>query len=1590
MSIANPAATSGGYEKLAPFIVDECERRMRAYEAQPRDVNEHYETEVEVLSGGYAWRQLFELVQNAADAIGEAGDSSGRIQITLERDRIVAANTGAALDEGGIVALLNARSSSKRAGQIGRFGIGFKSLLKLGGAVEIVSRSVGLRFDPEWCRTTIRQRLGLETGARAPGMRLAVAVDPADPSGPLRPDGDLDWATTVVTAEVADPAVRERLVSEMVSFPAEFLLFLDADVELVLNVDGGPLRIITRRHDGDLLVVGDEQSETRWRVFQRRVRVTDAAAIADALHLQARDEVPLAWAVPVGGREAAGQFWAFFPTQSQTLAEGILNAPWKLNSDRTAVIKGAWNEALMQEAAKLMADHMGDLATPEDWGIPIGALPRQLERQDEIAASLVKPLWDLLADRPIVANGTGSLRRAAELLRHPTQDAELLRRWHGIAGEMRTGPFVHPTCQAGRSRGARLTALAQEAAGRRNRSLPGRPEALGIVTATRWLERAASVDPRTATALLSLVGDAAERKLLALQDLRAAAIIPTAGGRLAPANLTIITSGSAPAGLEPVAPAVVADERSRDVLTRILGVREMAEEVWGDVLAGALAAAKASGGDHWVSFWANLADAPPEAASAFLANVNANDLRFRDRTGAFRPRDELVVPSVEEADDVPDELALDRDFHAPHASRLPAWLLARLPPLGVRFGVELAGRAGRLIEAYFSNLRSLGWPRMKGSPHWGKTGVLQASIIDMPHGWKILPFAPEGLAADLGSQCIEALRRQTTAVGGDGDGNLFDAVTFGHLTRRENYDEFTAPHPFLAILAEHGRVRIGDSIVALRAAPEETALALDAAGRGDGAAVRAFRRAMAEPTELDPLGRGKPADPTQVAGAWSAVFSVAAQVRDRFDSLCPVWEGAVRDGAVPPVVPTRDGPLPIDQVFVSVDRDEAVSASEDGRLITLSPAAAELWIAAGARLLAEHTETSYDDALDRPGPLTGLFPELSPLFASVPPPDAMWVFGLSERSGYQDREPPVARDATGVVLLDRDRMGALSWADGVKALVQALHGFGLLPTDPAEAMALLSSARAAEARANVRSEPNLPLRLLRAVGGDPVVLLATLPQPAARALGSKAEAVTIAELAIAINGPAILARLQAALAASGLQPPERWGGERAREFATELGFPAEYGSSASVRRDPELLVSGPAPLPNLHDYQDDILASLRELIESGRGRRRAVVSLPTGGGKTRVAAEAVVRLVLNGEGERSALWVAQTDELCEQAVQCFRQLWSNLGREGQDLRVARLWAGQPDPRPPASDEPVVVVASIQTLNLRFDVRGLEWLSRPGVVVIDECHHAIAPSYSSLLRWLDVQTGTETARDREPPVLGLSATPWRGRDEDESARLAARFDRRWLPHDQAGLHDALRRRGVLAEMRYSPIRYDRPVELNEAERRHFDQYGELPEHVIERIGHDRERNDLIFEHVLASKASSILLFANSVAHAQYLAARLHLAGCPAAAVSGETDRLARQHFIRRFREGELRVLCNHSVLTTGFDAPKSDMILISRPVFSAVRYMQMVGRGLRGPANGGTPHCEVATVEDNILTYRDRLAYHFCRQFFETERERAAA
>ncbi|MBS0356518.1 MAG: hypothetical protein JSR83_21745, partial [Proteobacteria bacterium] len=133
-----------------------------------------------VLAGGYGYRQVLELVQNGADAILEAHASGAlpqhgsKIEVLLSRSCLYVANTGAALSADGIDALLRSHSSPKRANQIGRFGLGFKSLLKLGGRIDLFSAGVAMRFDPKRCRQELRDTFGFDN---APGLRLAWTLN---------------------------------------------------------------------------------------------------------------------------------------------------------------------------------------------------------------------------------------------------------------------------------------------------------------------------------------------------------------------------------------------------------------------------------------------------------------------------------------------------------------------------------------------------------------------------------------------------------------------------------------------------------------------------------------------------------------------------------------------------------------------------------------------------------------------------------------------------------------------------------------------------------------------------------------------------------------------------------------------------------------------------------------------------------------------------------------------------------------------------------------------------------------------------------------------------------------------------------------------------------------------------------------------------------------------------------------------------------------------------------------------------------------------------------------------------------------------
>ena len=225
-------APTTGY--VGMYITEETKRTLDAYRSQLSLVDEHANHEEDTARGGYARRQLFELVQNSADAL--SGSKGGRIWIGLTRDYLYCADEGQPIDQDGVRALMFAYLSPKRGtDEIGRFGLGFKSVLSVTDAPEFFSRSGSFRLDREKAANLVKKIA--PDAERYPVLRLPEAVDPdseieSDPI--LR--GLMDWASNIVRLPLKKGA-RENLERQMEDFPAEFLLFVEHVSELTLQND---------------------------------------------------------------------------------------------------------------------------------------------------------------------------------------------------------------------------------------------------------------------------------------------------------------------------------------------------------------------------------------------------------------------------------------------------------------------------------------------------------------------------------------------------------------------------------------------------------------------------------------------------------------------------------------------------------------------------------------------------------------------------------------------------------------------------------------------------------------------------------------------------------------------------------------------------------------------------------------------------------------------------------------------------------------------------------------------------------------------------------------------------------------------------------------------------------------------------------------------------------------------------------------------------------------------------------------------------------------------------------------------------------
>lgn len=396
----------------------------------------------------------------------------------------------------------------------------------------------------------------------------------------------------------------------------------------------------------------------------------------------------------------------------------------------------------------------------------------------------------------------------------------------------------------------------------------------------------------------------------------------------------------------------------------------------------------------------------------------------------------------------------------------------------------------------------------------------------------------------------------------------------------------------------------------------------------------------------------------------------------------------------------------------------------------------------------------------------------------------------------------------------------------------------------------------------------------------------------------------------------------------------------------------------SFDHDEHLELQDAPPALDAHSHQKTTWDKMdRHYADQGRGA--GLVVLPTGGGKTVVAAHWLLRNVIARGGR--VLWLANRQGVLRQAFKTFRRL-ANLAypdRRTLDLIAVSSefakWSS-------VSRDHGVIFASVQSSVLESN-RGFvtELLADAGqnaFVVVDEAHHAVAP------RTLDLLTEVKRAGVR---LLGLTATPIRMDDGDQK-RLGALFD-------AAIIHQVSRtelsNRGILAVPSTETVKTEINVEkdMDAADLKHLERYGELGPNVLARLGKNAHRNGLIVEQYIKhqEKYGPTIVFAADTLHAQTLAGEFQKRGVVRTDYV-DYSRKGASEIIDKYSRGDLDVIVNVQMLTEGFDAPRTRTVFIARPTRSESLVVQMVGRALRGPKAGGNDRANLVTFLDTWSQY----------------------
>ena len=261
---------------------------------------------------------------------------------------------------------------------------------------------------------------------------------------------------------------------------------------------------------------------------------------------------------------------------------------------------------------------------------------------------------------------------------------------------------------------------------------------------------------------------------------------------------------------------------------------------------------------------------------------------------------------------------------------------------------------------------------------------------------------------------------------------------------------------------------------------------------------------------------------------------------------------------------------------------------------------------------------------------------------------------------------------------------------------------------------------------------------------------------------------------------------------------------------------------------------------------------------------------------------------------------------------------------------------------PNSDMMPIKAVSIQWLSKHYD----EIEEEPGMIVIDEAHHALAKTYKGM--W-----------DRFPKAkfLGLTATPCRLNGKGFTDLFDVLVQSWSVPEFIS--------KGRLATYDFVSIKSDGVTQrlIDSLQKRGAD--GDYQNKEMDMLLNKKPSIERLYQSLEEfGKDRKGIVYAINISHAQKITKLYQENGVKAIAIDSKTPATERQQDIEAFKKGDIQVLVNVDIFSEGFDCPDVEFVQLARPTLSLAKYLQMVGRGLR--VAKGKKNC---VIIDNVGLYR---------------------